>query len=337
MWVRIFFWKEVDVVKKILAIHTGGTISMSQNAQGDVVPNAKNPIAQEATILAGRVQLVTDEMFNLPSPHVTPVEMLKIQQRILRAEADGIDGVVITHGTDTLAETAYFLDLTLPNTIPVVVTGAMRSSNEIGSDGMYNFQSAIEVAADDASQGNGVMVVMNDEIHSARYVTKTHTTNVATFRTPTFGPIGIVAKDHAVYFQQLIRQATCQIDQVIDHVYLIKAYAGMDGSLFDFLDNDTTAGVVIEGLGAGNLPPRTLPAVQRLLDRQIPLVLVSRCYNGVAEDIYDYDGGGIQLRKMGLMLCQGLNGQKARIKLLVGLSAGLTGDDLKDFLRTAVS
>ncbi|WP_318635481.1 asparaginase [Levilactobacillus enshiensis] len=325
------------MVKKILAIHTGGTISMSQNDQGEVVPNAKNPIAQEETILAGRVQLITDEMFNLPSPHMTPVEMLKIKQRIDQAEKDGIDGVVITHGTDTLEETAYFLDLTLPNTIPVVVTGAMRSSNEVGTDGLYNFRSAIEVAADDASRGNGAMVVMNDEIHTARYVTKTHTTNVATFRTPTFGPIGIVAKDHAVYFQKLINQDTCDIDHVIDHVYLIKAYAGMDGSLFDFLDNDQTAGVVIEGLGAGNLPPKTLPAIQRLLDRQIPLVLVSRCYNGVAEDIYDYQGGGIELRKMGLMLCQGLNGQKARIKLLVGLSAGLQGDDLKQFLSTAVS
>jgi len=324
-------------MKKILAIHTGGTISMSQNEKGEVVPNAENPIAQQETIMEGRVELITDELFNLPSPHMTPVEMLKIKQRINQGEKEGIDGVVITHGTDTLEETAYFLDLTLPSTIPVVVTGAMRSSNEVGSDGLYNFQTAIEVAADDASRGNGVMVVMNDEIHTARYVTKTHTTNVATFRTPTFGPIGLVAKGHPIYFQQLIREDTCDIDHVVDHVYLLKAYAGMDASLFDALDNDQTAGIVIEGLGAGNLPPVTLPAVQRLLDHHIPLVLVSRCYNGVAEDIYDYQGGGIELRKMGLMLCQGLNGQKARIKLLVGLSAGLQGERLTEYLSTAVS
>jgi len=324
-------------VKKILAIHTGGTISMSQNDKGEVIPNAQHPIAQQETILEGRVQLITDELFNLPSPHMTPVQMLQIKQRITKAEADGIDGVVITHGTDTLEETAYFLDLTLPNTIPIVVTGAMRSSNQVGTDGLYNFQSAIEVAADDASRGNGVMVVMNDEIHTARYVTKTHTTNVATFRTPTFGPIGLVAKGRPVYFQQLIRQDTCDIDHVIDHVYLLKAYAGMDASLFDALNNDATAGLVIEGLGAGNLPPATLPGVQRLLDRQVPIVLVSRCYNGIAEDIYDYQGGGIGLRKMGLMLCQGLNGQKARIKLLVGLSAGMRGAALAEYLRTAVS
>lgn len=324
-------------MKKILAIHTGGTISMSQNDKGEVVPSAHNPIAAQTTILAGRVQLITDELFNLPSPHVTPARMLEIQQRIVQAEAAGIDGVVITHGTDTLEETAYFLDLTLPNTIPVVVTGAMRSSNQVGSDGLYNFQSAIEVAAADASRDKGVLVVMNDEIHTARYVTKTHTTNVATFRTPTFGPIGLIAHGTPTYFQQLIQQTTCDIDHVVDGVYLLKAYAGMDGTFFDALANDRTRGLVIEGLGAGNLPPETLPSVQRLLDRQIPIVLVSRCYNGVAEDIYDYQGGGIELRKMGLHLCQGLNGQKARIKLLVGLSAGLQGPQLADFLRTAVS
>lgn len=324
-------------MKKILAIHTGGTISMSQNAQGEIVPNAKNPIAQQATLFEGRVQLITDELFNLPSPHMTPVQMLKIKQRIVQAMAAGIDGVVITHGTDTLEETAYFLDLTLPDTIPVVVTGAMRSSNEVGSDGLHNFQSAIQVAAADASKNKGVMVVMNDEIHTARYVTKTHTTNVATFRTPTFGPIGLVVKDQPTYFQQLIRQEFCDIDHVVDHVYLLKAFAGMDGTLFEALDTPQTNGLVIEGLGAGNLPPQTLPAVQRLLDRQIPVVLVSRCYNGVAEDIYDYQGGGIELKKMGLMLCQGLNGQKARIKLLVGLSAGLPNDALRVFLKTAVS
>lgn len=324
-------------MKTILAIHTGGTISMSQNEQGEVVPNAENPIAKEATILNGRVNLLTDELFNLPSPHVTPSVMLQLKERIDEAEANGVDGVVITHGTDTLEETAYFLDLTLPSTIPVVLTGAMRSSNEIGSDGLYNFQSAIMVAATDESRGKGALVVMNDEIHTARYVTKTHTTNVATFRTPTFGPIGVVAKGKAQYFQELIRQATCPIDHVVDHVFLIKAYAGMTGELFDALAEQPTQGLVIEGLGAGNLPPQTIPAVQRLLDQNVPIVLVSRCYNGVAQDIYDYEGGGIELTKMGLILCQGLNGQKARIKLLVGLSNGMTGAELRQFVSNAIS
>lgn len=326
-----------SAMKTILAIHTGGTISMSQNENGEVVPNDENPLAKEQVILKGQINLITDNLFNLPSPHITPQIMLALKQRILQAIEKGVDGVVITHGTDTLEETAYFLDLTLPNTIPVVLTGAMRSSNEIGSDGLYNFQNAISVAATPESYGKGVLVAMNDEIHTARFVTKTHTTNVDTFRTPTFGPIGIVTQHKAKYFQELIRTDVCEIDHVISGVYLLKAYAGMDGELFSALDNKKTHGIVIEGLGAGNLPPQTILAIQQLLRHQIPIVLVSRCYNGVAQKIYDYAGGGIQLEKMGLILCQGLNGQKARIKLLVALSSQKKGTDLRHFVSNAVS
>jgi L-asparaginase len=327
----------MKLMKTILAIHTGGTISMSQNEKGEVVPNDENPIAEEQVILKGQINLITDEMFNLPSPHVTPEVMLKIKQRIMKAIDDGVDGVVITHGTDTLEETAYFLDLTLPNTIPVVVTGAMRSSNEIGSDGLYNFRNAILVAATDESYGKGALVVMNDEIHTARFVTKTHTTNVATFRTPTFGPIGIVTQNKAKYFQELIQTEFVILIRLWKAFISSRLTQEWDGALFDAVNNSSTKGLVIEGLGAGNVPPQTLPAIQRLIDNDIPIVLVSRCYNGVAQDIYDYEGGGIQLKKMGTILCQGLNGQKARIKLLVGLSDNMVGDELREFMSNAIS
>ncbi|TPR40981.1 asparaginase [Apilactobacillus micheneri] len=324
-------------MKKILAIHTGGTISMSQDDSGEVVQNEKNPIANQDNLLGRNIKIVNEELFNLPSPHITPKVMLKIVKRIKEAEDEGYYGVVVTHGTDTLEETAYFLDLTLKNDMPVVVTGAMRSSNEIGSDGLYNLLNAAATAASEDAKGKGVLVVMNDEIHTARYVTKTHTTNVATFRTPTFGPIGIISKHHPSFFQELIQSEVVDINKVIDGVYLIKGFAGMDGTLFDALDNDTTKGLVIEGLGAGNLPPATLPAIQKLLKRHIPIILVSRCINGVAQDIYAYHGGGIELQDMGLTICHGLNGQKARIKLIVGLSAGKSGQELARFMGNAIS
>ncbi|KRM93245.1 Asparaginase [Lentilactobacillus senioris DSM 24302 = JCM 17472] len=324
-------------MKRILALHTGGTISMSQDENGEVTPNSANPIASATGPLNDDIELINEEVFNLPSPHITPKHMLKIKQRIKRAEDEGIDGVVVTHGTDTLEETAYFLDLTLPNTIPVVMTGAMRSSNQIGSDGLYNFQSAVLVAATAEAYGKGVLVVMNDEIHTARYVTKTHTTNVDTFRTPTFGPIGLIVEHKAVFFQELVQSEVCDIDQVIDNVYLLEAYAGMDSFLFDAIDRPETKGLVLEGTGAGNVPPETLDGISKLLANDIPIVLVSRCYNGVAQDIYGYEGGGIELKKMGVTFCRGLNGPKARIKLLVGLSAGKTGADLVNFVSDAIS
>ncbi|MCI1986496.1 MAG: asparaginase [Lactobacillus sp.] len=320
----------------ILVLHTGGTIAMSQDATGAVSPTAENPLMAIQAQLAPTVHLQVEEAFNLPSPHITPTHMLQLATRIRAAEAAGIDGVVVTHGTDTLEETAFFLDLTLDSTIPVVVTGAMRSSNEVGADGSYNCVSAIRTAASPAARNKGCLVVMNDEVHTARFVTKTHTTNVATFRTPTFGPIGLVTKDGIRFFQELINQVACPITQVISPVFLLKAYAGMDGALFDALPADC-AGLVIEALGAGNLPPATLPSVQRLLDRGVPIVLVSRCFNGVAEGFYDYPGGGAQLQRMGVIFCQGLNGQKARIKLIVGLSAGKSGKELAAYVDNAIS
>ena len=316
----------MTVTKHILVLHTGGTISMTENSEGDIMPSQHNPLLGADSFVPADVELTTEEIFNLPSPHMTPERMLELVKRIRQAEKEGSDGVVITHGTDTLEETAYFLDLTLDSAMPVVVTGAMRSSNE----------SAIKTAASDDSRNKGTLVVMNDEIHTARFVTKTHTTNVATFRTPTFGPVGLVTKDGVRFFQELINQEICAIDHLVNKVFLIKAYAGMDGTLFDALPEDTH-GLTIEALGAGNLPPTTLPAIQRLLDRNIPIVLVSRCFNGVAQAVYNYEGGGVQLKKMGIIFCQGLNGQKARIKLQVGLSDGKQGQDLADFVDNAVS
>ncbi|MFT9372616.1 asparaginase [Liquorilactobacillus hordei] len=324
-------------MKTILILHTGGTIAMSQNEDGGVAPGSANPLDTFENPFIGKLNLITEDVFNLPSPHIGPAEMLLLQKRILKAAAENIDGVVVTHGTDTLEETAYFLDLTVPNDFPVVITGAMRSANEIGSDGLHNFQTAIQTAASDEAKNKGVLVVMNDEIHTARYVTKTHTTNVATFRTPTFGPIGLVTKNRVFFYEQLLLDDYHPIDHIVNHVYLVKAYAGMDSEILEFMDNDETNGIVIEALGAGNLPPHVLPALKKLLARKIPIVLVSRCFNGIAQEVYSYDGGGIQLSNLGITFCHGLNGQKARIKLLVGLSAGLSTTELTNFLGDAVS
>ncbi len=309
-------------MKTILVLHTGGTIAMSEDqTTGKVRPNAENPLQKHSHLFDHEAHLIVEDFFQLPSPHITPKEMLLLKNRIEKAIlSKEADGVVITHGTDTLEETAYFLDLTLDHQVPIVITGAMRSSNEIGSDGLYNFQSTVWVALTDEAQNKGVLVVMNDEIHTARYVTKTHTSNVATFQTPTFGPIGLISKNEVLFFQKLIAEEKFEISTVDKAVYLLKAYSGMDGVLFDALNNDQTDGLVIEALGAGNLPPATLPALQRILDRNIPVVLVSRSFNGIAQDVYDYLGGGKQLSEAGVIFTNGLTGPKARIKLMVALN-----------------
>lgn len=201
-------------------------------------------------------KLAQESLFNIPSPHINIEHWQQLKMRIEKAvNEENVDGVVITHGTDTLEETSYFLDLALSVNIPVVITGAMRSSNELGADGLINLQSAILVALNEESRDKGVLVVMNDEIHNAKFVTKTHTTNVATFQTPTFGPCGLVTKESVIFFQKLTTYERYPIQQVTKaNVQLLKAYAGMDSFLLEQLAKSKCDGVVIEALGAGNLP-----------------------------------------------------------------------------------
>lgn len=135
-------------MKKILVLHTGGTIAMKENMlTGGVSPDVANPLLDAEITIPKHVELLVEDIFNLPSPHIMPSHMLVLKERILSAYASGISGVVITHGTDTLEETAFFLDTTIGDKLPIVLTGAMRSSNELGSDGLYNFESAIRVAS----------------------------------------------------------------------------------------------------------------------------------------------------------------------------------------------
>lgn len=317
--------------KKILVLHTGGTISMQADASGAVVTSSDNPMNHVSNPLEG-IQVHSLDFFNLPSPHIKPKHMLALYQKI-KEEADNYDGVVITHGTDTLEETAYFLDTMEVPHIPIVLTGAMRSSNELGSDGVYNYLSALRVASDNRAADKGVLVVMNDEIHAAKYVTKTHTTNVSTFQTPTHGPLGLIMKQEILYFKTAEPRVRFDLDHIQGLVPIILAYAGMTDELIDMLDLEQLDGLIIQAFGAGNIPKETAQKLESLLQKGIPVALVSRCFNGIAEPVYAYQGGGVQLQKAGVFFVKELNAQKARLKLLIALNAGLTGQALKDYME----
>ncbi len=318
-------------MKKILVLHTGGTISMQADQNGAVELSPINPMTQVTSPLEN-IEVVSVDFLNLPSPHIQIDHMMMIYKKI-REEASHFDGFVITHGTDTLEETAYFLDtMSIPQK-PIVMTGAMRSSNELGSDGIYNYRTALRVAADEKSADKGVLVVMNDEIHAAKYVTKTHTTNVSTFQTPTHGPLGLVTKREILFFKAADKRVRFDLQAINGVVPIIKSYADMDTVLLDALVEAPISGLVIEALGAGNLPPASISAIKKLINKQLPIVLVSRCFNGIAEPVYAYDGGGIQLEELGVLFVKELNSQKARIKLLIAVNAGLNGQDLADYIQ----
>ena len=317
--------------KKILVLHTGGTISMQADDSGAVVTSQDNPMNHVSNPLEG-VEVHALDFFNLPSPHIKPKHMLALYQKI-KEEADHYDGFVITHGTDTLEETAYFLDTMEVPHKPIMLTGAMRSSNELGSDGVYNYLSALRVASDDKAADKGVLVVMNDEIHAAKYVTKTHTTNVSTFQTPTHGPLGLIMKHEILYFKTAEPRVRFDLDKIQGLVPIIPVYAGMTEELLDLLPVDQLDGLIIQAFGAGNVPKETAQKLNALIQEGLPIALVSRCFNGIAEPVYAYEGGGVCLQNAGVFFVKELNAQKARLKLLIAINAGLRGDELRAYME----
>ncbi|HDJ3030950.1 TPA: asparaginase [Staphylococcus aureus] len=321
-------------MKHLLVIHTGGTISMSQDQSNKVVTNDTNPISMHQDVINQYAQIDELNPFNVPSPHMTIQHVKQLKDIILEAVTNKYyDGFVITHGTDTLEETAFLLDLILGIEQPVVITGAMRSSNEIGSDGLYNYISAIRVVSDEKARHKGVMVVFNDEIHTARNVTKTHTSNTNTFQSPNHGPLGVLTKDRVQFHHMPYRQQA--LENVNDklNVPLVKAYMGMPGDIFSFYSREGIDGMVIEALGQGNIPPSALEGIQQLVSLNIPIVLVSRSFNGIVSPTYAYDGGGYQLAQQGFIFSNGLNGPKARLKLLVALSNNLDKAEIKSYFE----
>ncbi|HCZ0871980.1 TPA: asparaginase [Staphylococcus aureus] len=321
-------------MKHLLVIHTGGTISMSQDQSNKVVTNDINPISMHQDVINQYAQIDELNPFNVPSPHMTIQHVKQLKDIILEAVSNKYyDGFVITHGTDTLEETAFLLDLILGIKQPVVITGAMRSSNEIGSDGLYNYISAIRVASDEKARHKGVMVVFNDEIHTARNVTKTHTSNTNTFKSPNHGPLGVLTKDRVQFHHMPYRQQALENVNEKLNVPLVKAYMGMPGDIFSFYSREGIDGMVIEALGQGNIPPSALEGIQQLVSLNIPIVLVSRSFNGIVSPTYAYDGGGYQLAQQGFIFSNGLNGPKARLKLLVALSNNLDKAEIKSYFE----
>ena len=319
------------MTKKILVLHTGGTISMQADDSGAVRTSADNPMNHVSNPLEG-IQVHALDFLNLPSPHIKPKHMLALYQKI-KEEADHYDGFVITHGTDTLEETAYFLDTMEVPHKPIVLTGAMRSSNELGSDGVYNYLSALRVASDDKAADKGVLVVMNDEIHAAKYVTKTHTTNVSTFQTPTHGPLGLIMKQEILYFKTAEPRIRFDLERIQGLIPIIPVYAGMTEELLNLLPVDQLDGLIIQAFGAGNVPKETSQKLNALIQEGLPIALVSRCFNGIAEPVYAYEGGGVCLQNAGVFFVKELNAQKARLKLLIAINAGLTGEELRAYME----
>lgn len=309
--------------KRLALIFTGGTISMKYDAAiGGAVP------ALSGRDILGLVEGVADvadaeviEFGRYPGPHMTLRRMMELAAAVRATlEREDVQGVVITHGTDTLEETAYLLDLTTASDKPVVLVGAMRNSSEMGWDGPPNLLSGMRVAAADGARGLGVLVVMNDTVLAAAEATKTHSESFDAFQSADFGPLGVVDRGEVIIRRPQVKRQHLAATEIVEPVFLIKLAAGMDSTMIDAALAAGARGLVIEALGRGNVPPAVMPGLRRAVERRLPVVLVSRCLRGRVFDSYGYEGGGRQLRELGLIFADFLTGQKARIKLSLALS-----------------
>lgn len=323
-------------MKKIIIIFTGGTISMKTDSK----TNAAVPVMTGEDILKmiPGIDIISDiDFFDfsmIPGPHMTPSMMMELSKLIHhKLENEGYDGAVVTHGTDSLEETAYLVDLTSLSEKPIVFVGAMKSSSELSWDGPVNLIDAVYTAASNESFGRGTLVVMNSEVHSASQVTKTNTHTLDTFKSVDFGPIGFIDNNKVYYYHRYTKRQYIPIVDVDNKVELIKCACGMDDKLLRFCVDSGAHGIIIEGMGRGNIPPEMVPGVEYALSRHIPIILVSRCHNGKVLDSYGYIGAGKDLTLKGVILGDNLPGQKARIKLMVALGYTKNIAEIKDIFE----
>ncbi|MFB0537430.1 MAG: asparaginase [Anaerolineae bacterium] len=308
-------------MSNIVILTTGGTIAMKRDeAAGGAIPTLDGSDFLSA-LPPDLAELRVEAYCKLPSAHFTLDTLWGLRSRVAELlDEPEVDGVVVTHGTDIMEETAYLLDLTVPGEKPTVLTGAMRIASEIGYEGLANLVAAVRVAASPQARGLGAVIVMNDEIHAARFVTKTHTQSLDTFKSLFFGPLGRVDGDAVVIGQRVARQ-WIPCNGLEPNVALIKLAAGVDDGFLRYAVEKGAKGVVIEALGGGRVPPWWMPTVRQAVEVGVAVVIASRCPSGRLWDGYSWEGAYNDLRRAGVLFANGLNGQKARLKLMVVLEA----------------
>ncbi len=310
--------------KRLLLLSLGGTITMVPSAEGGIAPKlGAAELVASVPDLATVAEIEADSPARLPSPSLTPAHLVDVARRIDAAFAAGADGAVVIQGTDTIEESAFLLDLLVAGDKPVVVTGAMRGAAAPGADGPANLLAAARVAASDATHSLGTIAVLNDELHAARFVQKSHTALPSAFTSPMAGPLGLVAEDRVRILARVARLPTLPAAPGTPApVALLRWAMGDDGRLLGAVPGLGYAGAVIEGMGAGHVPADAAEAVGALAAR-MPVVLASRCATGpVFAQTYGYPGGEIDLIRRGAIPGGLLSGPKARLLLGLALRGG---------------
>jgi L-asparaginase len=300
----------------IMVIGTGGTIG---SAGGYWTGNpTRVPIEQLVRVpgIDSVASVASEQLWNVASSSIGPARWLELSRHVaglLRTRPD-LAGIVVTHGTDTMEETAYFLDLTLPGDRPVIVTGSMRPSDMAGADGPANLTNAARAAVDPRARGRGAMVLMDDRLFAARDVTKTNSTRVETFQAPERAPLAIVDADGLFYSQPSPGRSAPLFDiagvRELPRVDIVYGYAGADSVIIDAVVAAGAKGIVMAGVGRGGLAPGQGSALQRARAAGVVIVVGTRTGSGRVP----------VMRDDGMVGAGDLNPQKARVLLTLALS-----------------
>ncbi|MGK2960737.1 MAG: asparaginase [Gemmatimonadaceae bacterium] len=320
----------------IVIIFTGGTIAMRNDPGGAGAVQSLN--AEEILAATRGIREVTgvetEEWGSYPGPHMTVERMWALRNRIREHLArPDVTGVVVTHGTDTLEESAYLVARSLPAEKPVVFTGAMRTVSDLGWDGPANLLESVRVAASPETRGFGAMVVISGQIFAALDATKTNTHLLDAFESPGFGPLGVLDEGELIVHREMPPMPPiidpAELAMPVDIIFVA---AGSDARLLD-ASREAARGVVIAAMGRGNVPPALVPAIERWIADSKPVVLTSRTQGGRVGHTYGYAGGGRRLEELGVIFGGYRRAQQARVDLMLALGAGMTPGAIREMFR----
>lgn len=315
----------------VAIVTTGGTIAEKTDPKtGGAVPAVSGKDLVSAVPGMSRVaNIIVHSFSNIDSSQMTPELWAELSRKVEEILSDPkIKGVVITHGTDTMAEGAYFLELTLKSDKPVVFVGAMRNASDLSPDGPANLLNAVIQVCSDQARDWGVTVTLNQYINSARHVRKTQTTNVQTFNSGEYGYLGYISMGKVGRFNDRPAKVKLPLPKKLPKVPLLSYYAGSDGSFIRYAVDTGAKGIVIEAVGAGNVNAKMNKAIEYALSKNVPVVITSRVPHGAVMPIYGDEGGGEELKRIGAVLANDLYAPKARLLLMLAL-AQVKGDHSK--------
>lgn len=310
---------------EVTVFSLGGTISSTNTGGSGVEPTLTGEaLVSDVPEIAEVARVSATSFRQAASGELTVEDLVELAAGIIGRVNGGAAGVVVTQGTDTIEETAFVLDLLVDRDAPVVVTGAMRNPTLPGADGPANLLAAVQVAASEDARGVGTVVVLNDEIHAARFVKKTHTSNPATFHSPLTGPIGWISEGKPEVAMRPVGKEKISLteNRVAPPVCLLTITLGDDGRLLKEVEQQGYAGLVIEAMGGGHVPSVMVDTLTDLAG-EMPVVLASRTGSGeVLRRTYGFAGSETDLLERGLISAGPLDGLKARLYLTLLLRSG---------------